>query len=522
MLIKVVGMLLEVLAFYIGDRVLFDAAAEARISIFNYVQELDFAFHSSKSTGSLISAFKRGDSAFFTLYHVVHVSILKTLVSFLVMLYFFSRVNGQIAVWATVSLIVTLVVTKFLISINVAKRSRFNREEDEVSSLIIDNLIGFETVKLFAKEDWELGRLRDKFIPWKKALWAYANSFRLIDLGVGGVINLTILVMLLVSLRAAVGGTLGIGDFVLIVSFLSFFFDQIWNLVWNLRDLAKNYADIQKYFGLLQNQVLVKDNPRPVQLSRVRGEIEFKNVSFSYKGGTKNAVRDVNLKIAPGESLALVGKSGSGKTTLFKLLMRFYDPEKGRIAIDGININRFKKTVLRGFFGVVPQEPILFNNTIAYNIGYGKGSAVLSEVEGSVVEGAAKLANIDDFIESLPDKYESHVGERGIKLSGGQKQRLAIARMILSDPDIIIFDEATSQLDSESERLIQEAFWKASRGKTTIIIAHRLSTIMRADRIVVMEKGKIIEEGTHQSLLENKNGIYKRLWDLQINLEAED
>jgi ABC-type multidrug transport system fused ATPase/permease subunit len=194
--------------------------------------------------------------------------------------------------------------------------------------------------------------------------------------------------------------------------------------------------------------------------------------------------------------------------------MRFYDLDSGEITIDGVSIKDFTKSTLRSFVGVVPQEPILFNNTIAYNIGYGKDKPKLSEIKA-----ASKLANIDEFIEGLKEKYNTEVGERGVKLSGGQKQRLAIARMILSDPDIVVFDEATSHLDSESEKLIQDAFWKARRGKTTIIIAHRLSTVMRADKIVVMEHGKIKEVGSHESLLKNKDSLYSHFWNLQIKLD---
>ena len=197
-----------------------------------------------------------------------------------------------------------------------------------------------------------------------------------------------------------------------------------------------------------------------------------------------------------------------------KLLMRFYDLDSGKITIDGINIKDFTKGTLRGFIGVVPQEPILFNNTISYNIGYGKSNPKLSDIKK-----ASKLANIDDFIEVLKKKYDTQVGERGVKLSGGQKQRLAIARMILSDPDIVVFDEATSHLDSESEKLIQDAFWKARAGKTTIIIAHRLSTIMRADKIVVMEDGKIKEVGSHDGLLAKKDSLYSHFWNLQVKLD---
>ena len=256
------------------------------------------------------------------------------------------------------------------------------------------------------------------------------------------------------------------------------------------------------------------DPANPVFKKHVGGEVKFNHVQFAYGNRIKNAINDVDLEIKKGESVALVGRSGSGKTTLVKLLMRFYDINEGSITIDGINIKDFTKDTLRDFIGMVPQEPILFNNTVAYNIGYGKDKTNLSEIRE-----AAKIANIDDFIESLPKKYETEVGERGVKLSGGQKQRLAIARMILSDPDIVVFDEATSQLDSESEKLIQDAFWKARAGKTTIIVAHRLSTIMRADKIVVMEHGKIKEVGNHKSLLAKKDSLYSHFWNLQIKLD---
>ncbi|TEU02675.1 ATP-binding cassette domain-containing protein, partial [Candidatus Woesebacteria bacterium] len=294
----------------------------------------------------------------------------------------------------------------------------------------------------------------------------------------------------------------------------SAFYPRLFDLVFSFRDIAKNYADIERYFGVLDYDIQIKDPQKPVDVPGISGEIEFKNVSFSYGERKEDAVSGVDLKVRQGQSVALVGRSGSGKTTLIKLLMRFYDVDKGKITIDDIDIRDFTKANLRSFIGIVPQEPILFNNTIGYNIGYGKKDATKKEIKA-----AAKMANIDKFVESLPKKYNTRVGERGIKLSGGQKQRLAIARMILSDPEIIIFDEATSQLDSESERLIQEAFWKVTKNKTTIIIAHRLSTAMRADKIVVLEKGKIIESGSHKALLEEKDSLYGYFWDLQINID---
>lgn len=507
--VRLSGVVLDILAFVVGDIILFEAAKNTRLSIFKHVSDLDFAFHTNKSTGSLISAFKRGDGAFFSFFHDVHVRLFGVFIGFLVMVYFLIQLNPLIVGLVSASLILTVVAAKFLVSNNVNKRKFFNQEEDKISGIITDNLINFETVKIFAKELWENKRLSASFKPWTKTLWGYGNSFRLIDGTMGLLINLSIFFVLYLSINQAIDLKLTVGDFVLITGFLGNFYPKLWDLVWSTRDLAKNYADIEKYFGLLEHKEEVVDPANPIKKRSVEGKIEFKNVSHSYQGGTKNAVKNLSLKIKRGESIAFVGRSGSGKTTITKLLMRFFDPTKGKITIDGIDIKNFTKANLRGFFGVVPQEAVLFNNTVGYNIGYGAKKNIRQEVVR-----ATKMANLSDFIEKLPLKYETNVGERGIKLSGGQKQRLAIARMIMSKPDIIIFDEATSHLDSESEKLIQDAFWKYANGKTTIIIAHRLSTIARADRIVVMDKGEIVEIGKHSDLLKN-GGVYQKLWNLQ-------
>ena len=512
--VNVLGLVVIEGAFQMGNYNLIDALIKSRKAIFAWVQNLDFAFHSGKSTGNLISIFKRGDTAFDDFFFTLHHRLLDITVSFIVMFAFFLALDVRIAAIATISMIITCIATKFLIENNIAKRNKFNDEEDKVASVIADNFIAYETVKLFAKERREQSRLGNVFIPWREKLWSFSNSYRVIDFTIGTIINFAVFFILLVGVVAVTGKGMSVGDFVLVAAFISSFFPQLWNLVWSIRDIAKSYSDIQKYFGLLDYQIEVKDPEKPVNIGHVYGEITFDNVKFAYKNRTKNAIEGITLKIEQGQAVALIGRSGTGKTTLVKLLMRFYDLTSGAILLDGINIKDFTKDRLRSFIGVVPQEPILFNNTIAYNIGYGKSRPKLSDIRA-----AAKLANIDDFIQSLPKKYATEVGERGVKLSGGQKQRLAIARMILSDPDIVIFDEATSQLDSESEKLIQDAFWKARRGKTTIIIAHRLSTIMRADKIVVMEHGKIKETGTHKSLLEKQNSLYSHFWNLQIKLD---
>lgn len=510
--IRVANMIVSSVSYVLGDVVSFQGGIDARKEVLERIQDLDFAFHTSKSTGSLISAMKRGDNAYYSLHHAIHYRILDIAVGLGVMIYFFGGLDFRIGLLVVVSFLINLILTKFIVAYNVRTRDKFNEEEDKISGIIVDNIINYETVKLFAKESWERSRLDKAFIPWEKTLWGYANSFRLLDIGIGSLVNISIFLILLISLSLVEQIRMGLGDFVLVLGFVNAFFPRFFDLVYGFRDIAKNYADIKKYFGILDYDIRVKDPKDPVEIANVNGEIEFKNVSFNYETKKTQVIKNVNLKVRRGQSIALVGRSGAGKTTLVKLLMRFYDVDDGAITIDNINLKDFTKSHLRSLMGVVPQEPILFNNTIGYNIAYGKEGATKKEVVA-----ASKIARIADFVDSLPLKYNTKVGERGIKLSGGQKQRVAIARMILSDPDIIIFDEATSQLDSESERLIQEGFWKAAEGKTTIVIAHRLSTVMRCDKIVVMEKGRIVETGTHRELFAQKDSLYRHFWDLQIN-----
>ena len=511
-LVRLVALLSSSLSFYVGDILSFDAAISARRTVFKHIQDLDFAYHASKSTGSLISAIKRGDGAMWELFHAIHHRFSEVLIGFAVMIYFLGRIDPRIAIFSFVSFVLAIFLTKRLVKINIDARKRHNEEEDKVSAIIVDNLVNFETVKLFSKENWELKRLETAFIDWLKYGWKFVNTFRLIDISVGSLINLSIFLVLFFGLTLLKTTKLTTGEFILILGFVNSFYPRLFDLVWSFRDVGKSYTDLQKYFEILKSEVEIKDPEKPIYLPKVDGEIVFRNVSFSYEKNKREAVKNINLNIRLGQSVAFVGRSGSGKTTLIKLLMRFYDLDQGKILIDKTDITKFTKSYLRSFIGIVPQEPVLFNNTIGYNIGYGK-----EKQSKGVIIAAAKIANLHDFIETLPKKYATHVGERGIKLSGGQKQRLAIARMVLSDPDIIIFDEATSQLDSENEKLIQEALWKVTKNKTTIIIAHRLSTARKADKIVVMEEGKIVETGSHNALINKDKSLYKYFWELQTN-----
>jgi ATP-binding cassette subfamily B protein len=389
-------------------------------------------------------------------------------------------------------------------------RQEFNEVEDQISGLITDNLLNFDTVKLFAKETWEYHRLSNHLKGWYTKFWHFANSFRAIDITVGTLGNVGLFLILLRTLQATSNQTITIANYIMVVGFIANFYPRFFELIWQLRRIAKNQIDMDKYLKILDQPVTVLDPVHPQRLTKSSGHINLDHVTFNYPGTTIQVLSDVNLDIAPGQSIAFVGHSGAGKTSLIKLLMRFYDVSTGSITIDGIDIRQFTKSHLRSLMGVVPQDPIMFNDTLQFNIAYGAEDPSHADLLRAV-----EMAHLTEFVNSLPEGFNTQVGERGIKLSGGQKQRLAIARMILSNPDIIIFDEATSQLDSESEQKIQSAFWAAASGKTTLIIAHRLSTVMRADKIIVMQDGKIIETGTHAQLTKNKKGLYNHFWKIQ-------
>lgn len=508
--IRIASLIFETLMRMFGDMVLLPAARDARMTIFNKIHSLDFVYHTNKSTGSLISLIKRGDGAFYDFFHSINIATTRIAIGFVIMLGFMFNIRWEIGVLTILSFGMALIATYFLVKFNLKTRVEFNAAEDEISNIITDNLINFETVKLFAKEHWEEKRLRKSFVTWINRFWEYAMSYRYIDLVVGGLGNLGFAAMLILGIGWMKDGSMTIGDYIMMMGFITAFYGRFFELVYNLRNIAKHTVDISKYFEVINESEEVKDPEKPKDVDQMNGEIIFDDVSFNYPLNKKIAVRNINLTVRPGQSIALIGHSGVGKTTLVKLLMRFFDPVAGRILIDGVDIKDFTKNRLRSYMGVVPQEPIMFNNSIKYNISY--GSDIVTEEE---IVAAAKMANMHEFVMGLPKKYETNVGERGVKLSGGQKQRLAIARMILKNPDIIIFDEATSQLDSESEKLIQDAFWKASENKTTIIIAHRLSTIIRAEKIIVMENGEIKEIGSHRQLLGDENSLYTKFWNLQ-------
>ncbi len=505
---RLISMVLDISARFFGDTVLLPLARDVRVAVFEKVQQLDFAYHLSKSTGSLISAFKRGDTALFHLFMILQFRLLRITVELIVISAFLFTLQPILMFMMVTTFAVNTFGAVFLIRMNISARRKFNDAEDRNFGIIVDNMLNYETVKLFAREQAEMTRLKEDFVDWLQRVWRYANTFRLIEFVAGSLGNIGFGLVLIYSVVLFQKGSISLGDIVMIIGFISSFYVQFFEIIFALRDLAKFQVDLEKYFAALHEPVKVIDpetaQPAPQQVE----SIAFQDVHFTYHQGSA-ALQGVDLSIPRGESIALVGKSGAGKSSFVKLLLRFFDVDSGSIRINDIDIRDFQKSDLRSLFGVVPQEPILFNNTMRFNITYAAENVTEKELQKVI-----KMARLEEVIADLPDGLETQVGERGVKLSGGQKQRLAIARMLLSDPEVVIFDEATSQLDSESEQKIQEAFWAATENKTTIVIAHRLSTVVRADRIIVLDNGKIAEQGSHRDLLK-LGGLYAHYWQLQ-------
>ncbi len=507
------GNMLITMAYAVGDRSMAQTSADLQAAVLKHLHDLDFAYHINKSSGKLISVMRRGDEAYFGFYHFVNREIYSTVLVFALMFATYAVIQIKY-LWLGLGVTAaSIALSIWLVQINIRARKLFNKADDDVSALRVDNLMNFDTVKYFAQEVAEQRRFGTLLQNWFNRLQGYFATFRLFDIVVGNLSLLSLAAIMALAVLDLKAGKLGFSDFLLVSSFSLFLFPRLVGLLFVFRELAKRYDDLRRYLNLLDEPITVQDPADPQEVQNLRGAVEFADVSFAYPEG-EVVLDHFSLAIKPGESVALVGYSGAGKTTVTKLLMRFFDPTAGHITIDEVDVAAMKKTYLRTLVGIVPQDPIMFNNSIAFNVRYARPEASDQEVAQ-----ALHLARLSDFVASLPEKEKTVVGERGIKLSGGQRQRLAIARLLLERPKIIVFDEATSSLDSASERKIQAAFWAMAKDpanpRTSVIIAHRLSTVMRADRIVVLDKGQTVEVGTHRQLLQKKDGIYRKLWELQ-------
>jgi len=513
----------DTITMYISDYALAGSMARLKQDVFKHLHDLDFHYHVNKSSGKLISLFRRGENAFLSFYDEVNLWAASIILDFLFLIIIYSAIYPKLILITVAVFFVNAFAMYFTVKYNISKRKVVNDSEDEVNALIVDNMIAFENVKYFAQERFEQKRFGKKVKIWKKDFINYAKTFRVIDLVNGGLANFGLLLTFILAATDLNRGLINVGEFVLALTFATTFYPKVKHLVFQFREVAKNFEDLKRYLSVLDEKVIVEDKVKVLSpevkkaLTRFAAgvKITFKNVTFGYHEGHP-VFDNLNLEIKPGESVALVGHSGVGKTTIVKLLMRFYDIQSGEILINDINIKDFPKRELRKLMAMVPQETALFNNQIGFNIAYSKANDYTQQE----LEIASQQAYLYDFVNSLPEKYDTQVGERGIKLSGGQKQRLAIARAFIADAPVIIFDEATSNLDSISEQQIQKALWELSKNRTTIIIAHRLSTIEKVDRILVFEQGKIIEEGSHKDLISREKGIYKYLWALQSSGEV--
>ena len=485
------------------------------LRVFEHLHSLSIRFHLSRKTGALNRFIDRGTNSVRFLLSFVAFNVVPTVIELLL-------IGGIL--WAlfgfvyTAITIVTIALYVWLTFVITAWRTRIRREmndaENAIGSRTVDSLLNFETVRYFTNESHEVARLDEALADYEKAAVRTRESLSLLNVAQAGVVTLGVTLMLVLAAFDIRNGDMTIGDFVVVNTYLLQVAIPLNILGTVYREIRQSMVDMENLFALVDEKTDVADAPGAKILRPEGGVIEFRNVSFSYEAN-RTILKNINLAVDAGTTTAIVGPTGSGKSTISRLLLRFYDPQAGRILIDGQDLRGLTQHSLRGAIGVVPQDTVLFNDTIYYNIAYGNPKANEDQVLA-----AAKAAQLDNFIQRLPERYQTLVGERGLKLSGGEKQRVAIARALLRDPEIFFFDEATSSLDSTTEREIQSNFAKISNGKTSLVIAHRLSTIVEADQILVLAEGTITERGTHPTLLA-ENGLYAKLWREQQKEERE-
>ncbi len=489
------------------------AIRQAGLRTFMHLHRLSMRFHLDRKTGGISRAVERGTKGIEFLLNFMLFNILPTLLEiFLVcgILWFFYGPWYALFTFTVVASYIawTLFVTEWRIKF----RRVMNESDSEANTKAIDSLLNFETVKYFGNEEHEGRRFDQSLKAYEQAAVKSKTSLSMLNIGQGAIISIGLTVIMLMASRGVVDGTMTLGDFVLVNSYLIQLYLPLNFLGFVYREIKQSLTDMETMFLLLDEQAEVTDAEDAVDIKPNGGEVIFDNVSFSYDK-KRPILQHVSFRLKTGGTVAIVGPSGAGKSTISRLLFRFYDVDEGRITIDGQDIRNIRQDSLRQTIGIVPQDTVLFNDSIYYNISYGRPNASPAEVEA-----AARMASIHNFVMELPEGYQSVVGERGLKLSGGEKQRVAIARTILKDPTILLFDEATSALDTHTEKEIKESITKVSAGRTTIIIAHRLSTVVDADEILVLDRGSIVERGNHGNLLA-ANGAYASMWKRQQETE---
>ncbi|MFO7483037.1 ABCB family ABC transporter ATP-binding protein/permease [Oceanibaculum nanhaiense] len=494
---------------FVFARVAQRAIRNVALKTFQHLHDLALRFHLDRQTGGLSRVIERGTKGIefllnFMLFNIVPTileillvcGILWVLYDFWFSLVTFATIAGYIAF--------TLSITEWRIKF----RRAMNETDQEANTKAIDSLLNYETVKYFGNEAHEARRFDDALRRYEFAAVKSRTTLSLLNVGQGAIIAVGLVAVMVMAGNGVKNGSMTVGDFVLVNGYLIQLYMPLNFLGFVYREMKQSLIDMEAMFRLLGVEREVEDRPGSVDLVTANATVEFRDVSFGYRPD-RPILKDVGFKVPAGKTVAIVGPSGAGKSTISRLLFRFYDVDGGSIRIDGQDIRELTQASLRAAIGIVPQDTVLFNDTIYYNIAYGRPAATPAEVEE-----AARLAQVHDFVLTLPDGYSTRVGERGLKLSGGEKQRVAIARTILKRPAILLFDEATSALDTHTEREIQGALREVSKGRTTLVIAHRLSTVVDADEIIVLQAGKIVERGAHRDLID-RDGIYAAMWRRQ-------
>jgi ATP-binding cassette, subfamily B, heavy metal transporter len=505
--VHIMRVIMKFYHLHVMNRLLMNTMTELKRYYYNHILHLSHKFHTSHKTGSLISRLIRGSSAMERLTDVFIFNVAPLIFQFILV------VGSLIYLDLRSAVVIIIMMTLFIgYSVKIQNKQRIanldrTKKEDFEKAYVSDTMTNIDSIKYFGKENLIKNKFKKYTEKTKQAYLWFWDYFRQLDAGQGFIVAMGLFFIMYFPILKFLAGEMTIGTIVFIFTLYGNLMFPLYSFVHGIRAYYRAMADFDPLFdyGDIENDI--KDKPNAKKLKIQNGDIEFSDINFSYH--KRKIFKNYNLKINKNQKVALVGHSGCGKTTLVKLLYRLYDPQKGRILIDGQDIRNFKQESLRGELSIVPQEAVLFDETIYNNIAFSNPKATRKEVEKAI-----KFAQLDKIIAAFPDKENTIVGERGVKLSGGEKQRVSIARAILANKKILVLDEATSSLDSETEYEIQNDLKKLMQGRTSIIIAHRLSTIMHADKIIVMDKGKIVQTGTHRELI-RKHGQYRRLWNLQ-------